>query len=458
MGEILSQEKLSEDEKKKLLKPLYEVRNSLLQEYGFTLYNFEKIMPTLRLGTKSLIGCHIEQKIALSVWSKFESYFYRGGKKVLFRPWTKQFSMENKANGANITYAPETLTCFGEHFQVFRPDNTWEQECLDNHRVKYCRIIRIPGKRGWIYKLQLILKGEAPLKKNAQGEAIQKLGKGSVGIDIGTQTVAVVSKDKVLLRELASGANAPDKALRRINRAMDRSRRANNPEFFDEKGEIIPRNKLDPSLLDEKGKRKWHNSKNYERLAQKRRYLYAKCARIRKQQHEELATRVLSYGSEFHVEDMRFKALAKKAKKQDPKPGEKQKRRKRFGKSIANKAPAAFLNILQKKAEHHGGTFDKIDTVHARASQYNHVENTYIKPKLSERWKYLNHNNSRKKIQRDLYSAFLIMNINDELNGFNRTSCFETFDSFVVNHDREVQHLRKIHTPTSTGISFCAAQ
>jgi len=49
---------------------------------------------------------------------------------------------------------------------------------------------------------------------------------------------------------------------------------------------------------------------------------------------------------------MSFKALTKKAKaqkKEELAPGEKFKRRKRFGKSIANKSPAAFVNILEKK-------------------------------------------------------------------------------------------------------------
>lgn len=41
------------------------------------------------------------------------------------------------------------------------------------------------------YYLQLILKGVPPMKINKDGEIKRKLGRGTVGFGIGTQTIAI---------------------------------------------------------------------------------------------------------------------------------------------------------------------------------------------------------------------------------------------------------------------------
>jgi transposase len=53
-----------------------------------------------------------------------------------------------------------------------------------------------------------------------------------VGLDIGTQTIAIVSNVDVKLLEIADRVNNIEKEKRRILRYMDRSRRANNPDNF----------------------------------------------------------------------------------------------------------------------------------------------------------------------------------------------------------------------------------
>ena len=46
------------------------------------------------------------------------------------------------------------------------------------------------------------------------------------------------------------------------------------------------------------------------------------------------------------------------------------------------------------------------------------------------------------KIQRDLYSSFLIMNINPDLSSINRVQCLETFEKFKIAHDIEIERLK----------------
>jgi len=144
--------------------------------------------------------------------------------------------------------------------------------------------------------------------------------------------------------------------LRRINRAMDRSRRSCNQWAFDADGQIIPIDKIPAEHKNKFGRRDWKVSKRYIALKAKRKELFRKQAAVRKQSHWLLVNRALSYGTEFHVEKMNFAALAKRSKqtKRSKKTG-KILSKKRFGKSLANRAPAMFIEMLRLKVTAVGG-------------------------------------------------------------------------------------------------------
>ncbi|EGN65977.1 hypothetical protein HMPREF0401_01990 [Fusobacterium animalis 11_3_2] len=100
---------------------------------------------------------------------------------------------------------------------------------------------------------------------------------------------------------------------------------------------------------------------------------------------------------------MSFKGLQRRSKKTEmsEKTG-KFKKKKRFGKSLSNRAPALLIEIINRKLEYIGKNIIKIDTFKVKASQLNHSTNEYEKKSLSKRWVEISGN----KIQRDLYSAF----------------------------------------------------
>ena len=193
------------------------------------------------------------------------------------------------------------------------PSAVYETECL-MHKVKYCRIIRKPYRNGWRYFLQLVLEGTAPLKVDPKtGELLHPLGKGRVGIDPSTRTVAVVSKTRVLLCELAKGIKHTHHTIQRIQRAMDRSRRDTNPEMFDPKtGKIIPINRL-PAHCVKDGKRLWKYSRRYWQMDWALRKEYRRLHDMRLQKHRELANQIIGLGNEFYWEKMNWSALARKA-------------------------------------------------------------------------------------------------------------------------------------------------
>lgn len=116
---------------------------------------------------------------------------------------------------------------------------------------------------------------------------------------------------------------------------------------------------------------------------------------------------------------------------------------------MSNRAPSMLLDILERKLKYIGRCLNRVNTPLIKASQYNHVTNTYEKKKLHERWNDFGFYT----IQRDLYSAFLLMNCKENLNEIDRNRCEQHFDTFRAMHDIEILRLkRKEKTPISMGI------
>jgi putative transposase len=55
-----------------------------------------------------------------------------------------------------------------------------------------------------------------------------------VGLDIGPSNIAAVGHTDAIFEQFCPCVVQPWKELRRIERAMDRSKRANNPQCFDD--------------------------------------------------------------------------------------------------------------------------------------------------------------------------------------------------------------------------------
>jgi hypothetical protein len=164
-----------------------------------------------------------------------------------------------------------------------------------------------------------------------------------------------------------------------------------------------------------------------------------------------LAHVILGLGDEIFVEDMDFRALAKRAKKTERNAKDKFTRKKRFGKSILRKSPGLPLRINDQKLQYQGNKLQKVDTWKVKASQYRHLDETYKKKPLGTRWKdfsEIGHGMS----QRDRYSAFLLMWINPDLQSIHIELCDRHFATFKELHDREVRRLSAKNNLSSRGI------
>ena len=396
--------------------------NKIRQEFGFSEYSFHDLVKAMQQHFKCHIDSNTAQKIATNLWKAYEKVFYGNGKKIHFKKYGTFNSLEGKSNKSGIRFKDNQLEWLKLKIPV-KVRTDYEIEALERE-IAYCRIVR-DGR----YYLQIVFKGKTPDKEH-------EVGKGDVGLDIGTSTLAIASEKEVKIIELADKSQPKQEEINKLLRKLDRSRRATNADNYNAEGTIS------------KGKHKWNRSKHYQKTLNQLQEIYRKQHQIRKYQHECLANFVISLGNKVYVEKMNFAALSKKSKKVEKNEKGKFKRRKRFGKSIANRAPAMFLAILDRKLKKYDRKLIEIDTQAARASQFNHIEQSYKKKKLSQRWNDFN----GVKVQRDMYSAFLIMNVNEDLKSFNVEKCNERFAKFYELHEREVARLKGNNNLSSISI------
>lgn len=425
---------------KKSDKPILKQIDQIRKEYGLTEYSLHADVKEMQKHFKKNVDSFTAQKIATTLWKSYDKLFYGNGKRVYYKKYGDMNSLEGKSNSTGIRLVDEHLIWNGLNIPVVIDwNNPYEYQAMQSE-ISYCRIIRKFVRNKYKFYVQVVFKGTPPTKFNKEtGEIKHSLGEGDVGLDIGTSTIAISSNTDVKLLILADKVQNIEDEKRRLSRKMERSRRATNPENYNEDGTI-----------KKQGSKKviWNKSNHYVKYQNQLKELYRKQADVRKYQHECLANYIVSLGRNIYIEQMNFAGLQKKAAKTEKNDSGKFKRKKRFGKSLANRAPAMLMTIINRKLACYELELIEINTFKAKASQFNHMTDEYHKKSLSQRWNDLN----GIKIQRDLYSAFLIMNISDDLESFDIEKCNDRFDNFKMLHDIEIQRLSSPATLSSMGI------
>ena len=136
----------------------------------------------------------------------------------------------------------------------------------------------------------------------------------------------------------------------------------------------------------------------------------------------KLTKEILAFAWELISEDMDFKQIRQS------------KEYRGLAKIIQFCTPWLLKSKLEENVE-----LKYVDKYNYRASQYNHITNEYIKPKLSDRTKKIWEN----LIQRDLYSAYLLLNHSEDYKEIDRKKCIENFNTFLTNHNELISTLKQ---------------
>ena len=312
----------------------------------------------------------------------------------------------NKKDVAYRLYIHKASTFVDIPIKAF---NNYQQiSLLRSEKIKYVQIVRktIRGKK--VYILQIVCQGFPPSKVTK--------GQGMIGIDPGVSTVAFASQKEVALVDLVpKNITQKEKLLKRLDQAIERSQRVNNPKCYNENGVI------------KKGTRFKRPSNRQMRLRNRRRKAYRSLSEERKKLQGQLINRLVSQASIIKIEGLNVKGLQKRS--QDIRINPKTNRpfsKKRFGKAIFRAAPSAFRTALETRALQLGIKFKIISPKNVKPSQYNHIAQTFEKKPLSTRIYDLS--DKYPNIQRDLYSAFLIGHI--EKGDYNQKQLNRDFPDF----------------------------
>src|SRR5690242_10291861 len=360
--------------------------------YGFSEYALHAFAKTANC---TWIADHIDSMIAQTLATRAYQAANRvclgTAKNVRFKSRGRGLdSLENKWNKSGMRFGLDPnageggFLIWNAEFLPARID--WRDAVVRHglrHPIKYARLLRRKASspkaqgadmQGYRNYVQLILEGKPYQKpKHTAGTDV-------IGLDVGPSTIAIVPQQgEAQLLPFCEELQPDAHAKRRLQRKLDRQRRASNPQNYDEKGRV-----------KKGGKRRltWKNSKGYlatrRRLASKER----KLAAHRKSLHGRLVHQIVRCGNTIRTEKLSYKAW-----------------QKQYGKSVGRNAPGMFVEHLRRTVASTGGILSEFPTRSTKLSQYCHGCGRYVKKPLSERWHHCACGIG--PVQRDLYSAWL---------------------------------------------------
>jgi hypothetical protein len=264
------------------------------------------------------------------------------------------------------------------------------------------------------------------------------MGEGHGFVDPGMSIMAVDADDYSEIFILADGKDSYERVIADAQRDYDWKWRANNPDNYNDDGTV----KRDTKSFH----KEWHHSGNMGKSVMRLKSAYRKKRMFVRNSHGRQKNLFLAHVSCVGYEDMSYKGLVRKAKKDKSNPN---KRRKRFGGSVSRNSPASWLAGLVSSLLLRGQEAFAVNTFKTRLSQLDHVSGEFVRCSLSVRVKEV----EGKRVQRDLYSAFLGRHTSSE-NVTDLAGCKVDFDSFLVRQRGVMEGLcGRSGVPSCVGLS-----
>jgi hypothetical protein len=223
-------------------------------------------------------------------------------------------SLENKRKDTGLRFVLQPPEEGNTGYLLWQNDRLpalidWEDPVVRyglRHPIKYARLVVRPASSaraqgadalGQRYFAQLMLEG-VPYQKPKH-----RVGGDTVGLDLGPSTIAIVPRAGEARLEVLCADLAPETAaIRRLQRQMERQRRANNPDNYDEQGRIKKRGKQ---------RLRWKQSKRYLATRRRKATRERKLAAHRKSLHGRLVHEIVARGTTIITEKISYRAWQK---------------------------------------------------------------------------------------------------------------------------------------------------
>ena len=372
----------------------------LRRKYHFSEYALHEYAKGAR---GSWIAAHIDstmaQTLATRAYQAVNRVCVGKAKRVRFRSRGRGInSVEGKRNDVGLRFVLDPNAGDGGFLlwneQVIPAIINWRDRVVQHglrHPIKYVRLIRRKASShraqgadgdGNRYSVQLVLEGHAFSKPKHE-----ERGSDIIGLDIGPSTLAIVGRQgKADLVTFCEELAPNTRKKRRLQRKMERQRRANNPDHYDELGRVKKHSKT---------RLRWKESKRYKATRREHANTERKLTAHRKSLHGKLAHDIVAVGNTINLEKTSFKGW-----------------QKQYGRSMGLRAPGMFVAHLTRIVAKTGGTLSEISAFKTKLSQYCHQCGQYVKKSRSQRWHHCACGCG--PVQRDLYSAFLLAHLAPE--------------------------------------------
>lgn len=374
-----------------------------LKEHCVSSSEMEKLCKMPKVWKKStIISSHSLKTIGNNIYGGFEKVLFGDGKEInTFKKVDTINFPCYRNNGKLLFYGlkldkEKCLITFSNHNDSipFIAKTEYDMHALSCDFVNV-RLVRRFIRGRYKYYVQFTCEG-VPYGKNRQhGDLI-------IGIDPSQQKMNVATSDgDFMVYSLVEGQENDTKKRLRLERKLDRQRRANNLEAFNEDGTISKY--FTETKKANGGKYPWKKSKGYKKTSSDLSDIHRRLASLRKTKQHFIANEILSMAKDIHVEHNNFKALSKRAKETTKNENGKYNKKKRFGKSILKGAPSQFIDILKYKSKFYGVDFLLVSE-NCACTQFDHTSGEFMgKQPLSKRSVILSDGTN---IGRDANAAF----------------------------------------------------
>lgn len=307
----------SEKEKRK---KLLQERDSLIEKYQLRNYDICREATRYRQHFKEHTDSPIVQNLAAEVSQAIDGLVRGTAARVNAKKPGDLKSLSGKTNRSSIKFREDSLVWKGLVIPVDKKSFTWYEEQALKQEIRYCRLKKsiIRGKNR--YFLEIVFKGNAPVKPKPEVT-------GTVGLDIGRQKLSMVSQEHASEYLLPVKNRQMESKKRQLSQYMERSRRSMNPENYLSDGRI------------KKGSIHWVYSRKYQKARLQYQELCRKQTALQKQAQYRLAGKISSRGTCFYIEETG--SVKADEVKLDPS-------------YRMQTAPARFLKILEYKLNQQG--------------------------------------------------------------------------------------------------------
>lgn len=351
-------------------KTAVKISNDILKEYGMTQYDFFAEVSKQREVYKTNISSMVARySIARPLWSAMEKYLFGNGNMLHYKKYNTIKSLASDGTSGLTMIGEDGKTIFNREMNqkvwirmgapkgknivipLMIDENDFYKIEMLSRKIKIIRITRkLCGSR-YRYYAQMTVEEAPAIRYDKDGNIKNPVGNGKVGVYINTSSVTLALENGDIETISLQYNNKSADRIKELQRYMENSRRAMNPDNYNKDGTI----KKGITIDGKKSKLRWNNSNGYNRARIELKNLYRIEAEKRMLERQIIANEIISYGSEFVVNDYPFQYAAMRKKIVNESTGQEEKHKK-AGDKVGNNAPATLVTLLDSKLKSKTGT------------------------------------------------------------------------------------------------------